>query len=304
MIIGCPKCGFEQPKIEYCANCGVDMRTFKPKKLPLKDRLFKNSNFYIALIFLVLVATGIFVKENWFPSEKRIYTFVPSSYQENLANSKEESTWSEEDTPAAATTDSDTARDPASNEAAAKTESEAPSLQVYIVSIPVSSLAYIVGQEILPEDLKEFRSYSVRRALEAKDLTTLEDTNVLYTLKYVILAQQDPLVIQQYIYDNIAQDEIGFKLSTAVDSYRNDQLIFMMRLTQNFYVGKAVERRDHDLRLEIGEKQSRIITGILPHKVLNTREKALLQSGYLGLMNSPEFQSGEQTFIIVLTYKY
>jgi hypothetical protein len=302
MIIGCPKCGFEQPKIEYCANCGVDMRTFKPKKLPLKDRLFRNSYFYIALMILVFIATSIFVKENWFPSEKRVYTFVPASYQEIVA-SEEDSHWSEEDTEAVAASNSEEPRAPASD-TNAKTIAEAPSLQVYIASIPVSSLAYIIGQELTPESLKEFRSYGIRRALEAKDLTALEDTTVLYSLNYMILAQQDPLVIQQYLYDSDAQDELGFKLTTAVDSYRNDQLIFVMRLTQNFYTDKAVERQDHDLRVEIGEKQTRIITGVLPHKALNAREKALLQSGYLGLMNSPEFQSSEQTFIIVLTYKY
>ena len=301
MMMSCPKCGFEQPKIEYCANCGVDMRTFKPKKAPLKDRLFKNSYFYIALMLLVLIATGIFVKENWFPSEKRIYTFMPTSYQENLERNEE--VLNEEQPKAVAISDTESARVPASSEPTAKAVAEAPSLQVYIASIPVSTLAYIVGQEVSHDDLKTIRSYGLRGAIDADYLKKLQDTNVLYTLKYVILAQQDPLVIQQYLYDSVAQDEIGFKLSTAVDSYRNDQLIFVMRLTQNFYVDKVVQRLDQDLRVEIGEKQSRIITGVLPHKQLNAREKTLLQSGYLELMNTPEFQSGETTFIVVLTYK-
>ncbi len=298
MIIGCPKCGFEQPEVDYCANCGVNVRAFKPKKPPLKDRLFRNSYFYLALMILLLSGTTFFIKENWFPAEKRVYTFVPSSYQENLAES-EKSNWENDDTQAS--NESPSQREPASK---AIVEESAPRLEVLVARVPTTSLAYIVGQEILPEDLKRMKSYPIRKALEAKDLAALEDAKILYTLNYVILAQQDPLVVQQYLFDAAAQDEIGFKLTTAVDSYRNDQLIFLLRLTQNFYVDKVVHREDQALRVQIGEQQSRIITGVLPHKPLSPREKVLLQSGYLGMMNTPEFQSSEHTFIIVLTYKY
>lgn len=306
MIIACPKCGFEQPKIEYCANCGIDMTSFKPKKPPLKERIFRNSYFYLMLMILVLLGTGIFIKENWFPSEKRVYTFVPADYQKNLAEA-ESSAWNEEDDntniEAQPVSDTSAPREPASTAKATNTY-EAPKLEMYVVALPVSSLAYIVGQEISPEDLKELRSYGVRKPLDIKDLNSLEDTSVMYNAEYMILAGQDPMILQQYLYDSVVQDEIGFKLTTSVDSYRNDQLIFVMRLTQNFYVDKTVERTDSELRVEIGEKQSRIITGILPHKILTEREKSLLQSGYLGLMNTPEFQASETTFVIVLTYKY
>ncbi|MCB0349251.1 MAG: hypothetical protein KDD37_10465 [Bdellovibrionales bacterium] len=251
-------------------------------------------------MLLVLAGTALFVKENWFSSEKKVYTFVPSSYQETLATN-ETSDWESDPSEEVNQESSNDVRQPASKAVA---EERAPQLEVLVASIPTSSLAYIVGKEILPEDLRKFQSYRLRKAIDAKDLASLEDTTILYTLNYVILAQQDPLVIQQYVFDAAAQDELGFKLMTAVDSYRNDQLIFDVALTQNFYVGKTVHREDQALRLQIGEQQSRILTGILPRKPLSEREKILLQGGYLGLMNAPEFQSGENSFIIVLTYKY
>jgi hypothetical protein len=300
MIIGCPKCGFEQPEIEYCANCGVNIHAFKPKKKPLKDRLLKNSYFYLSLILVILIGTLFFVKENWFPSEKRIYTFVPASYQETL--SKEESTWAEDEVTTTAAS-ADAPRAPASKTAAVEKE-QAPKLEVYAVSIPISSLAFIVGQEITADSLKTLRSYGVRKPLEEKDLNALEDTTIPYKTEYVVHAFQEPLMIHQTIFDPQANDDIGFILSASIDSYKNHQVIFTINLKQNFYVDKAVQTEEQDLKLEIGEKQSRIITGILPHKPLNEREKTLLQGGYLGLMNSPEFQSGDNTFVLVLTYKY
>jgi hypothetical protein len=53
MLVKCPKCGFDQPKDTYCANCGIEMESFRPIKAPLWKRIVKSPLFSL-LIFIVL----------------------------------------------------------------------------------------------------------------------------------------------------------------------------------------------------------------------------------------------------------
>lgn len=49
-MINCPKCGFNQPKDQYCANCGVDMINFKPEKPGLLKSIVNSSAFYLTVL--------------------------------------------------------------------------------------------------------------------------------------------------------------------------------------------------------------------------------------------------------------
>lgn len=57
MMVNCPKCGFSQPKDQYCAKCGVDMIAFRPAEKPLVSRILGNT--FVQLLLLIgLIATG------------------------------------------------------------------------------------------------------------------------------------------------------------------------------------------------------------------------------------------------------
>lgn len=59
MLINCPKCGFSQPKDQYCAKCGIDMETFNPKKGSSLTKIFLHPALHIAIIFvLVFIAVS------------------------------------------------------------------------------------------------------------------------------------------------------------------------------------------------------------------------------------------------------
>ncbi len=65
-MINCPKCGFRQPKDEFCAQCGVHMDSFQPEVTPLGRRLAKNLRTWGSLIIAVLILVAILGYRQWF----------------------------------------------------------------------------------------------------------------------------------------------------------------------------------------------------------------------------------------------
>lgn len=49
MLIKCPKCGFDQPKDTYCANCGIEVDSFKPVQPPFWKTAIKSPWFSLLL---------------------------------------------------------------------------------------------------------------------------------------------------------------------------------------------------------------------------------------------------------------
>jgi hypothetical protein len=60
-MINCPKCGFEQPPDKYCAQCGVNMETFRAPATPLARRLAGSGAFLGFLIGVVIFATAYLI---------------------------------------------------------------------------------------------------------------------------------------------------------------------------------------------------------------------------------------------------
>lgn len=63
MLINCPNCGFSQPQDKYCAQCGVDMESFK--KEDSGSSFLKNPLFLLS-IFVIATALGgvVFYKQD------------------------------------------------------------------------------------------------------------------------------------------------------------------------------------------------------------------------------------------------
>lgn len=74
MIVKCPKCGFDQPKDTYCANCGIEMESFKPKKPPILKQVIKSPLF--SLFLFIALGYGSF-----------LYLKNPSEFEKSLLHS-------------------------------------------------------------------------------------------------------------------------------------------------------------------------------------------------------------------------
>lgn len=54
MMINCPNCNLLQPKDQYCAQCGVNMETWKPPRKPIWQRLLGNWMVQLGILFSIV----------------------------------------------------------------------------------------------------------------------------------------------------------------------------------------------------------------------------------------------------------
>ncbi len=62
-MVQCPKCGFSQPKDQYCAQCGVDMLAFKRPETPFLQKFLKSNFFHIILVGLVIFGVSTLISK-------------------------------------------------------------------------------------------------------------------------------------------------------------------------------------------------------------------------------------------------
>ena len=66
MMMECPKCGFQQPEDEFCAQCGVNIESFKNKPLPKAKKLWNKLSVQISLtlVLVTVLSTVWYIKNN------------------------------------------------------------------------------------------------------------------------------------------------------------------------------------------------------------------------------------------------
>lgn len=68
-MIQCPKCQFEQPEDIYCAQCGINMKTYVAPKRSAALDLMKNQVFQVGVLFVAII---IFVLYDYSLSKKPV----------------------------------------------------------------------------------------------------------------------------------------------------------------------------------------------------------------------------------------
>jgi hypothetical protein len=80
MLISCPRCGFSQPKDQYCAQCGVDMQSFKQKKQPTSTRMFSSVSSQIGILLIIAILIEQFIFRHQEP-QKWVQKLTPFQSQ-------------------------------------------------------------------------------------------------------------------------------------------------------------------------------------------------------------------------------
>ncbi len=61
MLIHCPRCGFSQPKDEYCASCGVNIETYVPRKANSLEKIFSSTLVQVLAVLIIALGASYFV---------------------------------------------------------------------------------------------------------------------------------------------------------------------------------------------------------------------------------------------------
>lgn len=64
MLINCPKCGFSQPQDKYCAQCGVDMESYKPKEPSGISQFFSSLAVQVFILLIIGFVVGLKLYQN------------------------------------------------------------------------------------------------------------------------------------------------------------------------------------------------------------------------------------------------
>ncbi|MDG0815530.1 hypothetical protein [Bdellovibrio svalbardensis] len=83
MLIKCPRCGFQQPIDKYCAQCGVDIESFKPPAAPLFKKIFGNPLVQLSLLLVTAGSVGTYIYQKGQDNLQQRVTYLKSSVQIN-----------------------------------------------------------------------------------------------------------------------------------------------------------------------------------------------------------------------------
>lgn len=61
-MMDCPKCGFSQPKDQFCANCGLNLEQFKPAPRPFYEAWASNPYVIVTCCLFIVAATFYYLK--------------------------------------------------------------------------------------------------------------------------------------------------------------------------------------------------------------------------------------------------
>ncbi|WP_415063290.1 hypothetical protein [Bdellovibrio sp.] len=85
MLINCPRCGFQQPKDKYCAQCGVDIENFKPATPPAWKKFFGNPLIQLSLLVIIASGAGITLYQKGQQNLERRVSYLKSTVQINAS---------------------------------------------------------------------------------------------------------------------------------------------------------------------------------------------------------------------------
>ncbi|QDK38969.1 hypothetical protein DOE51_15935 [Bdellovibrio sp. NC01] len=88
MLIKCPKCGFQQPIDRYCAQCGVDMESFRPPAQPFFKKVVGNPLVQLSVLVVTASGVGYYIYQRGQETLQQRVTYLKSTVQINSASSQ------------------------------------------------------------------------------------------------------------------------------------------------------------------------------------------------------------------------
>lgn len=334
MLINCPRCGFQQPKDKYCAQCGVDMESFKPAPPPVWKSFFGSPITQLTLLILIASAVGMTLYQKGQQTLERRVTYLkstvqinssPSDPQQTLSQNSESTDPSLEEPPPPADTAADglvtaykvesaataSAPPPASADDKKDTrtlaKTGAPTLVVVYAEIPRGSLNSLYAASRSTGQFMSFNDYSagivpsIRRSLNDPQIKVLHkeirplDKSKTLQWSYGLKDRQDPSV------------EIGlttfFELNDIDGANLRGNLEIQRTWREQGTSGSLeVQRKSFPAIFEIGGDTGFFMSGVLPPQSNLENDDELTAIDVFKVLRSPQFRAGESELVIFIEF--
>ena len=323
-MVTCPHCGFKQPEDIFCAKCGIDMKSYTPKKPFLLKTLMESSLFYVALLFFVVSVTTFFAyekvlihlqKENIDPFTSQL-EYIPEDPDNSLSE------------PVRSSGESDQSLEPRSHPSLSALvsksspsqgsfDSKAPSETDIIVPEFLSGmlrLYFVVLSRDLPlfqtetAELRDAQYGVISQFARAFEAISVEDRTVLAQRSWQIEANNEPWR-ETFSLRGRGNDsdlgQIGILMDLEVMQISANNTILQPEINVLLAEGTRDNRRPYQdsiimdpIDLERGDAM--FIFGLLPHRLPSPIEQEELPENLRLLMESEDFiQLNTELFIII-----
>ena len=326
--IECPRCRFQQPHDEFCANCGINIERYKAKRMPFWKK--RALSYYLVLLFVIfftakfMIQTFSFMNTNKEQKTNKVISPVslkkpidPKEKNTNLTtqalnqNKKEK-----ENTPPKIkkplTLEQTKASAPPTNK---KKEPSTPSatLSIYFAEFPDESLNRLFNFNAdeydfnkktltidardsstpLPSPLQFIRDFD-GQMLPGKAKKTLFPNDVLQ-LKFSYSGEELP-----FTEEPSEELEPIIKLEFSLIKSNTSETREIKIKTETFFE----EPLDLDGRFSLIQKEGLIfVIGNLPRRNLTEEENASFSNSFLSIMNSTSFLEEESHLVMVLHFQ-
>lgn len=320
MLINCPRCGFQQPKDKYCAQCGVDMETYVPATPPAWKRFFGSP--LVQLTFLIIIAAGVggtLYKKGQQNLERRAGPLRSSVQISSSSDFSQTDNESEEGSTATnfLDTNTDTQTEPTASESADgvvtayKVTNPAPaghpSIVIYYTEMSRDHLATLFTASRNTGQFMEFNDYSagltpnVSKILTGpqvkilhKEVKSLENSKSLQWT-YGIKDQRDP------------NSDIGLTTFLGINEIEGNTLRGNIEIQRSWREplnsgSFEIQKRSFPAEFEVDAESGFFISGIMPRRSYLDNDQELSNIEVYKILASPQFRSGESNFVIFIDF--
>lgn len=339
MLINCPRCGFQQPKDKYCAQCGVDMENFKPATPPAWKRFFGNPLIQLSLLVVVAGGVGVSLYQKGQQNLERRVSYLRSTVQINPSSNEPVQPIAEaQDLAEAPTTDqasqalqadgadgvvtaykvnppAATAATPTAaalvddkNKERSLAKTGAPHLVVYYAEVSRGSLNGLFAASRSTGQFMNFNDYSagivpsIRRSLSAPQ------TKILHKEDRAL----DNSKTLQWSYGlkdrRDPSVEIGLTTFFELSEMDNNNLRGNLEIQRTWREPTSsgameIQRKSFPAIFEIGGDTGFFMSGVLPPQSNLENDDELTAIDVFKILRSPQFRAGDSELVIFVEFE-
>lgn len=325
-MIDCPRCGFSQPKDQFCANCGINMEAYQPAPKPVTQKLASNL-YVIGTLITVVVASVVWYLMSQSPDSPGLAENTitrdeafEQQHQEELAKEVQERQQrmaekeqqrrlqqQQQDLQAAAISKLKS-QNPQAGVAGTETKDQssngakpAKQLQLQFYEIPAPLLDQIFTKGQVTAESPHSRSIVIKDNKELQ--TLLQGAKPLGSAKNWNATPGEVLTAS---YSNIGDDlkpyNYEMNLEVVINRSTGEGVNYQFR--GDLFLAEA-DNNPPPMEIppethQVPVKGSVVVVGLLPHEGVPETASEHLQAP-LSVMTSPEFKTNETEFIMVFS---